>query len=78
MDYSFEEFERDINIGHEIEFRFKGKIYRTVNVKEGYGVGEHLKEFVYFNTPQELLDNGTENGEKLKDIWNEVEAVTVF
>ncbi|WP_312476171.1 hypothetical protein [Neobacillus sp.] len=74
MDYSFVEFERDIEMGHEIEFRYKGKVYININAKDGYGFRGDLKDFVYYKTPQELLDNGTINGKKLRDIWDEVEG----
>ncbi|AZU62485.1 hypothetical protein [Neobacillus mesonae] len=78
MDYSYEELVRDIKMGHEIEFSYKGKIYGTLNVKEGFGLGENNKEFVFYKNPQELLDNGTINGKKLKDIWDKVEIITIF
>ncbi|WP_335377627.1 hypothetical protein [Bacillus sp. JJ1122] len=63
-------------MGHEIEFRYKGKIYGTLIVEDGYGLGEHCEEFVYFKTPEDLLHNGKINGEQLRDIWNEVEVIT--
>ncbi|MCM3126007.1 MULTISPECIES: hypothetical protein [unclassified Mesobacillus] len=78
MHYSYDDLVRDIKIGHEIEFKYKGKLYGTINVIEGYGLGEHNKEFEYFKTPEELLNNGKINGEHLKDIWNEVEVITIF
>lgn len=34
MDYSYDELVRDINIVHEIKFKYKGKIYGILNVKE--------------------------------------------
>lgn len=78
MLYSYDELVRDIKIGHEIEFKYKGKIYGTVNIEKGYGLGEHNKEFGYFKTPEEHLNNGKIKGEKLKDIWNEVEIITIY
>jgi len=78
MDYTYDELVRDIKIGHEIEFRYKGKIYGTLNVEEGFGLGEHKKKFVFYETPEDLLENGKINGETLEDIWNEVEVITIF
>ncbi|CAM3877190.1 hypothetical protein [Mesobacillus thioparans] len=48
MNFPYDEIVRDIKIGHEIEFRYKGKLYGTLNVEEGFGLGEHNKEFVFF------------------------------
>ena len=73
MNYTYEELERDVNIGHEIEFKFNGKLYAIINVPEGFGIGEDKKHFIYFKTPQELLANGMIEGKLLKKIWGEVE-----
>ncbi len=66
MDYSYEELVRDIKMGREIEFSYKGKIYGTLNANEGFGLGVNDKEFIFYKNPQELLDNGTINGKKRK------------
>ncbi|MFJ7934539.1 hypothetical protein [Sporosarcina sp. NPDC096371] len=73
MNYTYEELERDVHIGHEIEFKFNGKLYGIINVPEGRGLGEDQKRFTYFKTAQELLDNGMIEGKRLKEIWGEVE-----
>ncbi|MFD3446547.1 hypothetical protein ACFDTO_18285 [Microbacteriaceae bacterium 4G12] len=73
MKYTYEDLVRDVNIGHDIEFIFNGKLYGIINVREGFGLGEDKKKFKYFKTPQELLDNGTIDEKSLKEIWGEVE-----
>jgi len=71
LNYTYEELERDVKIGHEIEI--EGKTYGIINVPKGRGLGEGQKRFNYFKTAQELLDNGTIEGKLLKGIWGEVE-----
>ena len=73
LNYTYGELERDVKIGHEIEFEFEGKTYGIINVPEGRGLGEDQKRFNYFKTAQELLDNGMIEGKLLKEIWGEVE-----
>ncbi|MGV3465184.1 MAG: hypothetical protein ACO1OT_07820 [Heyndrickxia sp.] len=43
MKYTNEELVRDVNIGHEMEFKFNGKLYGMINVEEGSGLGEDTK-----------------------------------
>ena len=45
LNYTYEELERDVKIGHEIEFEFEGKTYGIINVPEGRGLGEGQKRF---------------------------------
>ncbi|WLR51917.1 hypothetical protein LC040_03120 [Bacillus tianshenii] len=78
MNYSYEDFVSDLHIGREIEFKYRGKIYATLNVKEGFGIGEHHKVFDYFQTVDEMLNKRKINGQKLIDIWSEVEVIAIF
>ncbi|GAQ19770.1 cytoplasmic protein [Oceanobacillus picturae] len=76
--YSYQELVRDIHIGHEIEFTYKGKRYITLNVLEGFGLCEDNVSVSYYKNPEELIKNGEIDGKSLKDIWNDVEDISIF
>ncbi len=65
-------------LGHEIEFTYKGKRYIALNAEEGFGLGENNNECSYYKSPEELIKNGEIDGKSLKDIWNDVEDISIF
>ncbi|MFD2629551.1 hypothetical protein [Oceanobacillus kapialis] len=76
--YTYQELVRDIHIGHEIEFKYKGKLYITLNVQEGFGLAESNKYCTYHKTPKELLQKGKIEGKSLKDLWEDVEVISIL
>ncbi|GLH62947.1 hypothetical protein [Parageobacillus sp. G301] len=78
MDYSFEDLENDLEIGHEIHFVYKGQKYSISCSHDGWHLSEFYKDYQTFRTHKELLENGTINGKYLKEIWNDVEVTEIF
>jgi hypothetical protein len=71
MPYSYEDLERDLSIGHELEFTYKGKEYSITNNKVGWYLSG-VNDYQSFTNTIELLEKGTIDGKHLKEIWNDV------
>ena len=76
MHYSYQEFLQDLAIGREIEFIYK---------EEGYYIGRGM--FWKFNEPtsevicnhkEDLLQKVRFNGKSIKDIWTDIDVVTIY
>jgi hypothetical protein len=78
MSYSYDELCRDLDIGHELHFKYKEKEYSISHTIEGSYLSEFYGEYQSFNDHAELLQKGTIEGKSLKDIWDDVEVTTIF
>ncbi|MFC9775957.1 hypothetical protein [Paenibacillus chitinolyticus] len=78
MPYSYEDLERDLAIGHEVEFKYMGREYSITNNKAGWYLSEPDSKYQMFADKIDLLEKGTIDGKNLKDIWNDVEVTTIF
>jgi len=78
MDYTYDELIKDLEIGHEVHFRFAGKEYSISHSKKGWHLYEFYKDGQTFATQSDLLKHGTINGKHLSDIWEMVEVTTIF
>ncbi|EZP77212.1 hypothetical protein H839_06204 [Parageobacillus genomosp. 1] len=48
MDYSFEDLENDLEIGHEIHFVYKGQEYSISCSHDGWHLSEFYKDYQTF------------------------------
>ncbi|MGG0934510.1 hypothetical protein ABHN11_00045 [Brevibacillus centrosporus] len=78
MDYTLEDLKRDLETGHEVHFRYKGKDYSISNSQNGWHLCEFYKDDQTFETQSDLLKNGKINGKHLSEIWEAVEVTTIF
>ncbi|OPH61823.1 hypothetical protein BC351_00860 [Paenibacillus ferrarius] len=78
MSYSYEDLERDLAIGHELHFNFKGREYSISNNKDGWYLSESYSDYQSFVDTNELLAKGKIDGKLLKEIWDEVDVSVIF
>ncbi|SFT02902.1 hypothetical protein [Marininema halotolerans] len=84
-DYSFDDFKRDLRIGHEIELCYKGQIY--VVAYSPYDSSERILLFykaydeesiLEYKSTEEFLQRGSINGNKLEDLWEDIVVEMIF
>ncbi|MDQ0242946.1 hypothetical protein J2S09_000482 [Bacillus fengqiuensis] len=80
MDYSYEEFLEDLDMGREIEFIYKGENYYI-----GCGTGTFMFWKAYDSTSEiagetveNLLEKVKLNGKSIKEVWGLIEIDHVF
>lgn len=78
VEYTFMDLRKDLDIGHEIHFLYKGNQYSISCSKYGWHLSKFYGEFQTFSNPHELLNNGSIEGHRLEDIWQDVEVTIVF
>lgn len=78
MSYSYEDLKRDLGIGHELHFKYRGKQYSISNNKDGWYLSEFYADYQSVTDTNELLEIGTIDGKYLKDIWDDVEVEAIF
>jgi hypothetical protein len=59
MPYTYNELCKDLDIGHEMHFKYKGKEYSISHNNEGYYLSEFNGEHQSFIDHVELLQKGT-------------------
>lgn len=78
VEYTLEDLKRDLEIGHELQFRYNGKEYSISHSQNGWHLCEFYKDDQTFNTQRDLLKYGTINGKHLREIWHDVEVTDIF
>ena len=80
MNYSYEEFLKDLDKGREIHF-----IYRNENYYIGNGTGRFMFWKFYDSTSEIIGDDGEDllqkviiDGKQIKEVWNLLEIDGVF
>lgn len=78
MKYSIELLKEDLEIGHEIEFKYLGEKFSITRAQE---VWNFMRFYDYdslqvFPNVQELLNKAKIGSSSLKDIW--LEVITIF
>ncbi|SFS41382.1 hypothetical protein [Marininema halotolerans] len=83
--YSFDLFLTHLQMGHEIEFSYKGEQYAACKTRIDEEKGRYVLYRFYddssvqhFESVEFLRENAVINGEKLKDLWEIVEVDKIF
>jgi hypothetical protein len=77
-EYKLEHLIRDLNMGREIDFTYKGQEYSISHSKEGWHLSKHGGESQTFISCEKLIKEGLIAGFTLKDVWNDVEVSCIF
>lgn len=78
MLYTYDELCRDLDIGHELHFKYRGKEYSISHNREGSYFSEFYGDYQTFIDHNELLQKGSIGGRYLKDIWDDIEVTIIF
>jgi hypothetical protein len=65
--------------GREIEFYYRDKKYSFSHNEDGYYITEYNNDnFQSFDSPENLITNGTISGKFIRDIWKDVIIDVLF
>lgn len=79
MNYSFEEFTEDVNMGREIEFFYKNIMFFITYDSRGWLlIKTDNKATQYFLSADDLLTSATIDSQNLIDLWNEIKIESVY
>lgn len=79
MEYSFEEFIEDINMGREIEFVYNNIMYFITYNKKGWLLINSVdKKNQCFANSNELLQNAKIDNYNLIELWDKIKIDTVY
>lgn len=80
MNYSYEKFLHDLNIGHEIHF-----IYKETDYYIGCGTGHYMFYKAYDDSSEIFGDDVDDlfrkvklHGNSIKEVWNDIKIDIIF
>lgn len=79
MEYSFDEFIKDVKMGREIEFIYNENMYFVTRDKRGWLLIKCVDTTSQsFNSPDSLINNAKIGSECLIDLWEKIILETVY
>ncbi|WP_218831065.1 hypothetical protein [Paenibacillus sp. XY044] len=79
LEYTYQEFIEDLNMGHEIEFLLDGGRYSISYNNTGWHVTKFgNEEYSTYGNVNELLENAKFNDNSLQEIWHKIKIDSIF
>lgn len=78
VNYSFDDLKRDLEICHDLHFRYKEKEYSISHSQYEWHLSEFYKDDQTFKTQWDLLQCGMINGKRLSEIWTDIDVTDIF
>ncbi|MCJ8012730.1 hypothetical protein MUG84_13415 [Paenibacillus sp. KQZ6P-2] len=79
MEYTYQEFIEDLNMGHEIEFLLDCERYSISYNNNGWHLTKFGNEkYSTYGNVNDLLDNAKINNKSLLEIWNRIKIDSIF
>jgi hypothetical protein len=79
MAYAYNELITDLEIGHEIEFYYKGNKYSITHNNTGWFLSQfNSEEYQSFTNYENLLKHAKIELKTLKEIWSDIKLESIF